>query len=130
MNKTTTAIRALTICAMATLGFNTAKASSANVSDELSMANASRTYTVRFTDLNVSTFEGVKRLYTRLRYAAKVVCAPIETAPGSQSDQYYACMGKAIADAVASVNRPLLSQYHQLRTKSDKARGVELAKAN
>jgi hypothetical protein len=39
-------------------------------------------------------------------------------------------MKKAIADAVASVNRPLLSQYHQLRTKGDKTRGVELAKAN
>jgi hypothetical protein len=39
-------------------------------------------------------------------------------------------MNKAIADAVASVNRPLLSQYHQARTKSDKRRIVEIAKAN
>ena len=33
----------------------------------------------------------------------------------------------AIADAVASVNRPLLSQYHQLRTKGDKGALVQLA---
>ena len=35
-----------------------------------------------------------------------------------------------IADAVVKVNRPLLSQYHQLRTKGDKAGLVQLAKAN
>jgi UrcA family protein len=130
MNKTLTAFRALTICAIATLGFNTANASTAGISNDLSMAKASRTYTVRFADLNVSTFAGAKSLYTRLRHAAKVVCAPLETAPLWHSDQYEVCMEKAISDAVATVNRPLLSQYHQLRTKGDKARRVELAKAN
>ena len=130
MNKSTTAIRALIICAIAILGFNTAKASTADVLNDLSLKNAARTYTVRFADLNVSTIDGARSLYTRLRHAAKVVCAPLETAPLFGSNQYYTCMSKAIADAVASVNRPLLSQYHRLRTKSDKARGVELAKAN
>jgi hypothetical protein len=39
-------------------------------------------------------------------------------------------MDKAVADAVEHVNRPLLSQYHQLRIKGDKAGLVRLAKAN
>jgi hypothetical protein len=38
-------------------------------------------------------------------------------------------MHKAIADAVSSINRPLLSQYHQLRTKGGKAGPVQLAKS-
>jgi UrcA family protein len=130
MNKTATAIRALTVCAIAILGFNTAKASTADVPTDLSLRNATRTYTVRFADLNVSTFEGAKALYARLGHAAKVVCEPLESAPSFGSTQYERCISKAVADAVASVNRPLVSQYHQSRTKSDKARGVELAKAN
>ena len=87
MNKTLTAIQALTICAIATLGFKTANAST-DIANHLSVKNAPRTYTVRFADLNVSTIEGAKSLYTRLRYAAKVVCAPLETARLWQSDQY------------------------------------------
>jgi UrcA family protein len=121
MNKTiATAARTLTICIAATLAFNAAKASADDVSNAASMEIY--TYTVRFADLNVSTVEGAKRLYTRLGYAARVVC--------ERSDQYKVCVNKAIADAVAHVNRPLLSQYHQLRTKSDKTRSVELAKVN
>jgi hypothetical protein len=39
-------------------------------------------------------------------------------------------MDKAVSDAVASVNRPLLSQYHQLRTKGDRIGLVQLARAD
>jgi UrcA family protein len=131
MNKTiAAAARALTICVAATLGFNAANASTDGVSTNQSMTHATLTYVVRFSDLDVSKFEGAKKLYARLRHAATVVCKPLEIASLWRSDQYETCMNKAIADAVASVNRPLLSQYHQLRTKSDKGRIVELAKAN
>jgi UrcA family protein len=131
MNKTmATAARTLTICIAATFGFNAANASTEDVTSTLSITNGSRNYTVRFADLNVSTLDGAKQLYRRLRIAAKVVCQPLETAHLWRSDQYEVCMGRAIADAVATVNRPLLSQYHRLRTKDDKLGSVELAKAN
>jgi hypothetical protein len=39
-------------------------------------------------------------------------------------------MDNAMADAVTSVNRPLLSRYHQLRTKGDTAGIVQIAKGN
>jgi len=130
MNKTITTIGSLTICAIATLGFNAASAATDEVTSNLTITNTSRSYTVRFADLNVSTLDGAKQLYRRLRNAAKVVCQPLETAHLWHSDQYEVCMDKAVADAVASVNRPLLSQYHHLRTKGDKAGRVELAKAN
>jgi UrcA family protein len=131
MNKTIATARALTICVAAALGFNAADASADGVSSNQSMTNGFLTYVVRFSDLDVSKFAGVKTLYSRLRHAATVVCKPLETASLWHSDQYEVCMKKAIDDAVLSVNRPLLSQYHQSRTSSgDKARIIELAKAN
>jgi UrcA family protein len=131
MNKTIAATaRALTICVAATLGFSAANASTDGVSNDRTMKNAVRTYTVRFADLDVSNFEGAKTLYARLRYAAKVVCAPLESARAYATNQYESCVNKAIADAVAGVNRPVLSRYHQSRTKNDKTHIVELAKAN
>jgi UrcA family protein len=119
-------VRALTIGIAAILAFHTANASTDGGSNVQSMANEYLTYVVRFSDLDVSKIEGAKTLYTRLRYAAKVVCEPLESASSWGYARHNACMDKAIADAVASVNRPLLSQYHQLRTQGDKA-PVELA---
>lgn len=128
MNKTiATAVRGLTISVAATLGFNAANASPQGDSND---SKTRLTYVVRFADLDVSKFEGAKSLYVRLRHAAQVVCKPLEGASAWGSDQYEICMNKAIADAVASVNRPLLSQYHQSRAQHDKGRNVELAKAN
>jgi UrcA family protein len=131
MNKTiATAVRGLTISVAATLGINAANASPQGVSHDQSTTTASLTYVVRFADLDVSKLEGAKSLYIRLRHAATVVCKPLEGASAWGSNQYEICMNKAIADAVASVNRSLLSQYHQSRTQRDKGRNVELAKAN
>jgi UrcA family protein len=130
MNKTiATTARALTIGLVAILGFNAAKASPDDVSQDRSTKESLK-YVVRFADLNISNIEGAKALYGRLHYAAKVVCKPLEGAGAWGSAQYETCMKKAVADAVADVNRPLLSQYHQSRTKSDNGRVVQLAKAN
>ena len=93
------------------------------------MSNASRTYVVRFQDLDLSKIDGATALYARLRHAARVVCDPLESREMGLAEKYRACMNKAIADAVASVNRPLVSQYHQSRTKGDRT-FVQLAKAN
>jgi hypothetical protein len=40
-----------------------------------------------------------------------------------------ACVTKAINDAVAHVNAPLLTKYSQLRNKGDKAGLIQLANA-
>jgi UrcA family protein len=125
-----TTARVLTISIAATMAFNAASASTHGVSSVQSMANENLTYVVRYSDLDVSKIEGAKTLYARLRYAARVVCEPLESANPWVDAQHRACMDKAIADAVASANRPLLSQYHQLRTKGSKAGPVQLAKSN
>ena len=123
----TNTARALTICIAATLGFNAADASAGAVWDA-SATGAVRQETVPFRDLDLSRIEGVTKLYGRISHAARDVCDQLETLRFPEA--YRACVNKAIADAVAKVNRPLLSQYHQLRTKGDKVGLVQLAKAN
>jgi UrcA family protein len=85
------------------------------------------TYAVRYSDLDVSKLQGAKTLYLRIRYAAEVVCESAATWGKKEAE---ACVRKSVNDAVARVDVPLLSQYHQLRSKGDKAGLVQLARAN
>jgi UrcA family protein len=84
-------------------------------------------YPVGYSDLDVSTMRGAKSVYLRIRFAAETLCASAATW-GKKDGQ--ACVNKAVDDAVERINRPLLSQYHQLRTKGDEAGLEQLAKAN
>jgi len=128
MNTTlVTAARALTICITTTLAFDAAYASAATLSSDQSVTGAPRQYVVRFPDLDLSRIEGATALYARLGYAARVVCGPLQTRWFPKD--YRTCIDRAIAEAVASVNSPILSQYHQSRTKGDGAGPATLAKA-
>jgi UrcA family protein len=126
MNKSmTTTILGITIGCAATLGCSAAVASTAGAG-----IDEPATYVVRFADVDLSRIDGVATVYTRIRSAAGRVCTSLEGRALGLLVKYHACVDKAIADAVASVNRPLLSQYHQLHTKGDKVGLVQLAKAN
>jgi UrcA family protein len=92
-----------------------------------STTNRTVTYPVRYSDLDVSTVKGAKTLYLRIRYASETLC---ESAASWGKKEGQACVRKAVNDAVARVNAPLLTQYSQLRSKGDKAGLVQLAKAN
>jgi UrcA family protein len=63
--------------------------------------------TVKFADLNVSSAKGAATLYARIQWAAREVCHPVEELY-FRSKAYDACVHKAIADAVATVDRPAL----------------------
>ena len=104
-----------------------AEPTTASAPAEHSTANWSVTYPVRYSDLDVSTMQGAKTLYLRIRFAAETLC---ESAATWGQKEGQACVNKAVDDAVAQVNLPLLSQYHQLRNKGDKAGLVQLANAN
>jgi UrcA family protein len=123
------AVRALSICIAATLVYNAADASAGGYSHDESVTDAPPKRVVHFADLDLSRIEGVTILYARLRMAAHIVCRPLDSRILLVDDESRACMDKAIADAVAGVNRPLLSRYHQLRTKGDNAGLARLAKA-
>ena len=71
--------------------------------------------------------KGAKTLYLRIRHAAETVCESAATWGKQDGD---ACVRKAINDAVARVDVPLLTQYYELRSKGDKAALLQLAKAN
>jgi UrcA family protein len=84
-------------------------------------------YSVGYSDLDVSTAKGAKTLYLRIRYAAETLCESTATWGKKEGE---ACVNKAVNDAVARVNAPLLTQYNQLRSKGDKAGLLQLAKVN
>jgi UrcA family protein len=92
-----------------------------------STTNSSVTHPVGYGDLDISTAKGAKTLYLRIRYAAETLCESAATWGKKEGE---ACVNKAVNDAVARVNAPLLTQYTQLRSKGDKAGLVQLAKAN
>jgi UrcA family protein len=85
------------------------------------------TYPVGYSDLDVSKMSGAKILYMRIRFAAETLCKSAATWGKKEGE---ACVSKAVNDAVASVNAPLLTQYSQLRSKGDKAGLLQLAKGN
>jgi UrcA family protein len=117
MNKTTTiAVRAMTIALAAVIGCGAAQAS-----------NERHQYVVRFADVDLSRIDGAMTVYGRIRQAANSVCESLDSRVLGLMEKHRACVNQAVADAVASINRPLLSQYHQLRTKGDKAALVQLA---
>jgi UrcA family protein len=93
----------------------------------LPMTKWSVTYPVGYSDLDVSKMKGAKTLYLRIRYAAEVLCESAATWGKKEGE---ACVRKAVSDAIARVDVPLLTQYYQLRSKGDKAGLVQLAKAN
>ena len=100
---------------------------SAEQANGIAATNGSVTYPVGYSDLDVSKMKGAKTLYLRVRYAAEVVCESAATWGKKEGE---ACVRKAVDEAVASANVPLLTQYHQLRSKGDKAGLVQLARAN
>ena len=97
------------------------------LAQEPTVASSTATYPVGFSDLEVSTMKGAKTLYLRIRHAAETVCESAATWGKKEGET---CMRKAMDDAVARVDAPLLTQYHELRNKGDKAALLQLAKAN
>jgi UrcA family protein len=128
-NSTIQAVRTVAICAAVALGFSAAGASAATSKIQF-VSDGVNKYVVRFPDLDLSRIDGAAALYTRVSYAAAIVCNSWRSRDLGIAAKYRACVAQAIADAVASVDRPLVSQYHESRTKGIKAAYVQLVKAN
>ncbi len=130
MNKSMTfAVRAIAIGAVVALGFSAGSASAAGPSNDQAVSDGAKQYVVRFADLDLSKMAGASALYVRLQHAARAVCHPLESRELALATKYRACVDQAVTSAVASVNRPMLSEYHQLRTKGEKVGPVQLANA-
>lgn len=71
--------------------------------------------TVSYAELDLSKQAGVEVLYRRIKDAARIVCGgrdPIVRISLARSQ----CYEKAVADAVAQVNSPLLTALHTKKT--------------
>jgi UrcA family protein len=130
MNKSLTfAIRGTAIGAVVALGFSAGTAFAASPSNDQGVSDGAKQYVVQFADLDLSKMAGAITLYGRLQQAARVVCRPLESRELAGFIEYRACLNQAVTRAVARVNRPLLSEYHQSRTKRGNVGPLRLAKA-
>ncbi|HEV7715170.1 MAG TPA: UrcA family protein [Steroidobacteraceae bacterium] len=84
-----------------------------------------RTRNVSFEDLDLAGRSGVATLYARIKVAAQDVCEPVNARALSSAQLARHCTEQAIAEAVATVNSPALSNYD--RAKSARTRVVTLA---
>lgn len=74
-------------------------------------AHGARSVSVNYRDLNLSTIEGAITLYERLKGAARTVCDGMTG--GAVYQEWRSCYEAAMADAVATVNSPLLTAVHR-----------------
>ena len=105
-SKAKTENRTILACAAAMWLACTLVASNAHAGDE------SRSQTVKFSDLDVSTQAGVETLYARIHAAARRVCDQ----PAGEMEAVRSCMKKAESDAIGKVNVPLLTAFYQDKT--------------
>ncbi len=79
-------------------------------------ATVPRSVVVHFGDLDTATWTGAATLYGRLNGAAHEVCQDFE--PRGElplQGLYKSCLQAAIADAVLTVDRPVLTRYATAR---------------
>ena len=75
-------------------------------------ASDSRSESVKFADLNLSSPAGVETLYGRIHAAAKRVCLQ----PAGELWAARSCERKAESEAIAKVNLPLLTAFYEQKT--------------
>lgn len=71
---------------------------------------------VSLAGFELSTPQGANMVYGRIRSAAKIVCRVDQSRELAQVARASACFRRAVGDAVAQANRPLLSELHARRT--------------
>ena len=67
---------------------------------------------IHFADLNLNHSAGARRLYQRIRVAAKQLCGEPNPLVPARFDHTRRCMDEATTRAVEEVNSPLLTRYH------------------
>jgi UrcA family protein len=74
---------------------------------------------VSYADLDLSKPAGAQTLYKRIKAAARNVCGPVDQYTfQTPSKTFRACFDKAVADAVAQVDRPSLTALHREETRT------------
>jgi UrcA family protein len=71
---------------------------------------------VSYKDLNLNSNEGTRVLYRRIQGAANQVCGKVETRDLQGERVHKACFERAISQAVAAVNSPMLTRVYLAKT--------------
>jgi UrcA family protein len=77
--------------------------------------------TVNYGELDLAKDEGAARLYSRLRAAARKVCAPFDGRELQQRVAWRECFSQALTNAVLQVNREAVTVLHVRATRSGSA---------
>lgn len=72
---------------------------------------------VRFGELNLNSRAGVAVLHKRIRNAAESVCGNLNSRVLGMRDAFDRCVADAVAQGVASVGNPNLSNFHANKGK-------------
>jgi UrcA family protein len=67
---------------------------------------------VSYADLDVNAADGATVLYNRIRVAAAEVCSIYDTRDLAQRALRQSCTDRAVVEAVAAVNNPVLSERY------------------
>ena len=81
---------------------------------------------VHFADLDLTRSDGAAVLYHRLQAAAKTVCASLEARDLASQMRFKGCVETAIGSAVAKIDRPTVTAYHEAHTTGRNA-AVQIA---
>lgn len=92
-------------------------------------ADAPAHMTVSYADLNLNSDAGISVLYKRLRHAARQVCGDWDTTSLSRGLATAACINKAMSEAVAQVNSPMLTGLYNAKTGKPEQKETTLAQA-
>lgn len=76
--------------------------------------------TVKYADLNVSSPSGAAALYARIKAAANGVCWSLDGRDLRSKTDFNRCVYKAIADAVAKVDRPALNSIYNAKNPTQR----------
>ena len=90
--------------------------------------DSARHVDVHFADLDLSRTDGAAVLYRRLRLAAQTVCPDFDSPELARAARAKDCISEAISNAVAQVNRPVLTAYYRSKLGIGNAALREAAK--
>jgi UrcA family protein len=82
---------------------------------------------VSYKDLNLNGNAGIQVLYKRIQGAANQVCGKVDVRDLQSMRVTKACVERAISDAVAAVNSPMLTQVYLAKSGRPMPQSLPLA---
>lgn len=89
-----------------------------------------RTETVQYADLETAGAPGAAVLFRRMNGAAQRVCSELQPRSLSLLEKYEACVNRALANAVSSIDQPAVTAYAAARGVVPEVAALKIARSN